>query len=1118
MKGTTAVKSLKIAGICLLSIFGVLVLAFLVLSWTILSPARLTATTRKVLDRYAPCPVMIDKVELTLVKTYPFLAFRIDGLYVPDEMEESPLDTLLSVEKLFVQANIDTLIKSGDIVVTNLELKKTQAGLFTAASGRSNLDFLISADTAQVEEEPSNGIPNLSVSLANAGISHLKASYTDLSSGISADIADFNVDMDGSMDGPEIIAHVHAYSNDRWSFSINDDTTCMGAAIGTLSLRLDGLMADNVLKGSMSVSFDGIDASYGTITANLGGIEAGTSFECSLDRNGLKTAGVHGLNVSADNLAAFMDGMKASLAVLDVKVAQADYDAQTGNVSLSETCINFGQTDFSMTDSIGSSTVAGFDNLTARLTASGNADSLSLTEGLDASISNITFTLGGDTAISAGLKDLRIVLNSDIDKEKIDAEPSISTSSACLTIGNDRMVPGWPLSLKANIHTNPELNHVSMPVSLNVNGQQLGLDTDIDISNNMQDFKGYAGISAQSLDIKRIMSMIPDSYREMVQGISASGKIALNAGIHGSYIGGEPKLQSARATVGLDRFSAGVADTLFVETSALTANVVYPSAAGTKSDGESADLKLVFDDLDFNLDGALSRMACHLSDFSLDSRADGPVDSLDLMGVTAYATIGIGGIEASMDTVSATLNDLTADVTITLNDGLPALMLNLGFQSLDGTIGNNSGKSVADAGLGRTDITAIARYDREKDDILLKWDPRFSLRMYDSHLGTNGLTVELPQFDTDFSLGRFSVNDSRIVVDGSDISFWGDIYNIGAYLEDKGLLTGELFLESDHVDVNRLMALTSGLGVEEPAQEENTAEMTEPADSTIAEPFLVPKGIDLTLYTNFASIDFGDHEFNNLGGDVTIKDGTAVLKELGFSSDAARMQLTAIYTAPTVDSLFMAMDFHLLDIQIDELIDIVPQVDSVVPMLKSFDGQAQFHFAIESNLKPDYTPIYPTMLGAAAIEGKDLVVMDSEMFDGIKRKLLMGKNARNVIDSLDIELQIIRNKVTLFPFRIGMGKYAAVIGGRHNINKGLDCRYHISLVKTPLPIRLGVTVSGPLFDISEHPLKHIKLKRPEYKKLYEPEKRNDYEETELRLKSNVLNILRSNVQEFPEQF
>ena len=47
------------------------------------------------------------------------------------------------------------------------------------------------------------------------------------------------------------------------------------------------------------------------------------------------------------------------------------------------------------------------------------------------------------------------------------------------------------------------------------------------------------------------------------------------------------------------------------------------------------------------------------------------------------------------------------------------------------------------------------------------------------------------------------------------------------------------------------------------------------------------------------------------------------MQELGFSSKAAEMQLTAIYRTPNVEDRFMELDFHLLDIEIDELIDLV---------------------------------------------------------------------------------------------------------------------------------------------------------------------------------------------------
>ena len=153
----------------------------------------------------------------------------------------------------------------------------------------------------------------------------------------------------------------------------------------------------------------------------------------------------------------------------------------------------------------------------------------------------------------------------------------------------------------------------------------------------------------------------------------------------------------------------------------------------------------------------------------------------------------------------------------------------------------------------------------------------------------------------------------------------------------------------------------------------------------------------------------------------------------------------------------------------------------------------------------------PTLIGAAAIEGANLVILDNDVFDGIKKKLLMSKDAKNVIDSLDVELQVISNKVDLYPTRLKMDRYEAIVSGRHNINKDLSCSYNVSLVDCPLPIRLGVTVSGPINGISESPLKHIKVGRAQYDKLYKPSKRGNTEERVLMMKQDILNTLRNNV-------
>ena len=217
------------------------------------------------------------------------------------------------------------------------------------------------------------------------------------------------------------------------------------------------------------------------------------------------------------------------------------------------------------------------------------------------------------------------------------------------------------------------------------------------------------------------------------------------------------------------------------------------------------------------------------------------------------------------------------------------------------------------------------------------------------------------------------------------------------------------------------------------------------------------------------------------------------------------MQLTAMYKSPRKNHLFAGVDFHLINIEIDDLIRMIPKVDSIVPMLKSFDGQAQFHFAGESYLKSNYDFKLSTLRGAAAIEGKDLVVLPSSTFATIKKYLMTDKSTENRIDSLDVELSVFKDEVDLYPFRVRLGQYEAIVAGRHNINRDFDFNYHLSVTDTPLPVRLGLDVSGTLDDM------HFKLAPCRYNNLYKPERRNGIQERTLQLKSLINESLKRNV-------
>jgi hypothetical protein len=66
----------------------------------------------------------------------------------------------------------------------------------------------------------------------------------------------------------------------------------------------------------------------------------------------------------------------------------------------------------------------------------------------------------------------------------------------------------------------------------------------------------------------------------------------------------------------------------------------------------------------------------------------------------------------------------------------------------------------------------------------------------------------------------------------------------------------------------------------------------------------------------------------------------------------------------------------MIDVKIDELLQMIPNLNEMVPMLKSFKGEADFHLAVETYLNSRYEPKMSTLRGASSLSGTDLVVMD----------------------------------------------------------------------------------------------------------------------------------------------
>ena len=459
---------------------------------------------------------------------------------------------------------------------------------------------------------------------------------------------------------------------------------------------------------------------------------------------------------------------------------------------------------------------------------------------------------------------------------------------------------------------------------------------------------------------------------------------------------------------------------------------------------------------------------------------------LDAPQLKAYAeyntkdTIGLHRADASLrcDGLDGFFKDIKADLNETqleaaLSAG-KAVKAKLKTKALNVRIGEELKAKASSLAL-----EASARFNKKEENMLLRWNPRLKIDLKNGELDMPDRlpeTVYIPSIEFQYSNREMDIDNSRIELGNSDLNLKGNVRNIAKWFRHQDILVGTLEVVSNHCDANQLLgwfSADSGSEEESPAPSEESKDESAPKDGS--EPFLVPTDVDLGLMTHMKEVEIFNQVAKDLKGGLYIRNGALILDEMGFVCRAAKLQLTAMYRTPRRSHLYLGFDYHMIDVDIDELLTMIPNLEQLVPMLSSFKGAAELHLAAETYLNSQYQPKMSTLRGAAALTAQDLVVLDGETFDQIAKLLRFKKKTENKIDSINAEITVYKNEIDVYPLCVQMDNYMVALGGRHNTNMTFD--YDINVLS---PIYLGVNVSGNMDDLK------IKLAKCKFAQDFKP--------------------------------
>lgn len=235
----------------------------------------------------------------------------------------------------------------------------------------------------------------------------------------------------------------------------------------------------------------------------------------------------------------------------------------------------------------------------------------------------------------------------------------------------------------------------------------------------------------------------------------------------------------------------------------------------------------------------------------------------------------------------------------------------------------------------------------------------------------------------------------------------------------------------------------------------------------------LPANYDIIFKTDIDTVKFSNLVMNQFQGNVMLKNSTLQLQNFKTNTNVGNLKINAMYHCKSQDVAQTGLDISGEKINIGDLVTTLPMLDSIVPMLRSFKGLVSCDISAVTDLDSMLNPMLPTLNTSCYIRGENLVLLDGETFSEVAKMLMFKKKTQNLINNISVEFFVKNNQMEVLPFMLKMDKYKVAVGGNNSLN--MDFNYHISVLQSPLPFKLGVNVYGNFNKFK------FRLESPKYK-------------------------------------
>lgn len=514
----------------------------------------------------------------------------------------------------------------------------------------------------------------------------------------------------------------------------------------------------------------------------------------------------------------------------------------------------------------------------------------------------------------------------------------------------------------------------------------------LDVNDLVLKFDGFVAMPAEDIEIDiafatetaqltSIMSLIPATFTQEMEGVDAAGAVALEGYVRGTY--NEQNMPGFMAKLKVDNGSVQYPDLpKSIQNIAIDAKVESP---------EGPDLNLLTVDV---------------PKFYMEiGKTSGEPNTVD-----AYLYLRNPMTDPNIRTkVDADLNLGSFKDVVPLEENFEMAGRLFANLKLDGSLSSIENQRFNEfEASGSATVNNFIFRDAEMD-------------------------VAMPVAKMSFTPQKLNVEEVKVTYEGINMELDGFISNYVAYALQDTTLKGVFNFGADKINVNQF--LSSEEEGNETANEESGTTASGEGESGVVE---IPEDLDLVLNARIGEITYDDLILTSIKGKISLRNETAELENLLATGLGGNMGLSGSYSSKDASQPAYNLAYDINGIEIDQAFSSFSTIRQVAPIAEHAKGKISSELQVEGLLDRSMEPLYETMKGRGTLQSSDITLKGGDFLQKLASTLKAPSLAEQQVQGLDATFVIDGGKVTTAPFDVKIDAMTTNVSGWVSFDQKID--------------------------------------------------------------------------------